>query len=126
MSSGFEGEQEDGDAPASCARAHTQRKGRDDASALCKSEWIEACKRKAREMKVHGFVQRYTGKNITFTGIDLAVSPGEEHDDTCFFTYEMLPNGLRKILEIDDGQWDGPTIVAKLIDKHRRYKLYCP
>ena len=48
---------------------------RDDASALCKSEWIEACKRKAREMKVHGFVGATSAKRQRMRASAIAVSP---------------------------------------------------
>lgn len=93
----------------------------DEQSARCKPEWIELCKKNAREHGVHTFVSEYKGPNATFTGIDLAVSPGEAHDDTCFFTFEALPDGCRRILDIDIGQYDGPTIVSKLVAKHRAY-----
>ena len=94
---------------------------RDDNSARCKEEWIETCKRKAVEHGIHNFLHEYRGPNITFTGIDLAVQPGEEHDDVAFFTYEQLPSGHRRILNIEIGQFDGPTIINMLFDAHARY-----
>ena len=94
---------------------------RDDATSRCKIEWIEACKKKAAARGIHGYVSEYRGANLTFTGVDLAVQPGEEHDDCAFFTIEVLPDGHRRILDIDVGQFDGPTIIEKLFDKHRRY-----
>lgn len=94
---------------------------RADETSQVKEEWIELCKRRAREMNHLSFVHKYDGPNMTFTGLDLAVSPGEEHDKCCFFTFEALPSGHRKILEIDIGQWDGPTIVKKILSCAQRY-----
>jgi hypothetical protein len=94
---------------------------RDDDASLCKSEWIEECKRKARELGVHSFVSKYEGPNPTFTGVDLAFKKGAHNDCTSFFTIEVLPNGLRRILEIDTGQWDAKTVVRKILDKARAY-----
>jgi hypothetical protein len=94
---------------------------RDDQTAACKAEWVERCKANAREAGFFEMVSRYEGPNPTFTGVDLAVSPGEEHDDTSFFTFEILPDRRRRVLDVETGQWDGPTIVRKLIAKQRAY-----
>lgn len=94
---------------------------RDDASARCKSEWIEACKEKARKLGVHGLVQRWRESELVFTGVDLAVGLGEEHDLSALFTFAVLPGGYRRILDIDAGRYDGPTIIRKLTQKHDQY-----
>lgn len=94
---------------------------RDDASAQCKAEWIEFCKKAGRDAKHFGMVERYEGTNATFTGVDLAVSPGEESDDCAFFTFEVMNDRRRKILDIEVGKFDGPTIIRKLISIHERY-----
>lgn len=98
---------------------------RDDGTSKCKKEYIDSCLWAARNKVNPGhlqFVSMYEGSNQTFTGVDLAVSPGEEHDDVAFFTFEVLPSGHRKILEIEVGQWPGPEIVDKILDKGKRYK----
>lgn len=94
---------------------------RDDDTARCKVEWIDECKRLAQQAEHFGLVSNYRGANLTFTGVDLAVSPGEEHDDTAFFTFELLPNGKRKILDIEIGQYPGPVTVRKIIQKQAAY-----
>jgi hypothetical protein len=95
---------------------------RDDATAMCKLAWIEACKKKARERGVHDFTSVATGgTGLVFTGVDLAVGLGEEHDDTCFFTFEVLPDQHRRILDIEVGKYDGPTIRDKAIAKQKQY-----
>lgn len=94
---------------------------RDDGTSMCKQEFIDLCKKKARDEKIFGLVSKYDGPNPTFTGLDLAVSPGEENDDTAFFTIEVRPDGMRVILDIEIGQWDGPTIIKKLFRKQEDY-----
>jgi len=94
---------------------------RDDDTAFCKQEWIDKCKAAARLEGFFEMVSEYRGGNPTFTGLDLAVSPGEENDDTAFFTFEVLPDRRRRILDIEIGQFDGPTIVRKLIAKSMAY-----
>jgi len=97
---------------------------RDDATSKCKQEYIDTCLEAAR--KAHPpcvqFVMSYDGGGQTFTGVDLAVSPGEEHDNTAFFTFEVMPSGHRRILDIEVGQWSGPEIVTKIIQKAKAYK----
>lgn len=94
---------------------------RDDGTSMCKTEYIDQCKKRARDLKIFGMVSKYDGPNATFTGLDLAVSPGEENDDTAFFTVEIRPDGTRVILDIEIGQWDGPTIIKKLFAKCAAY-----
>jgi hypothetical protein len=93
---------------------------RDDDSSYCKVEWIEQCKSEAYKRGYESFTYEKHGAN-TFTGVDLAVSPGEESDDCALFTFEVLPDGKRLILDIDVGKYDGPTMVKKIVDLHRRY-----
>lgn len=95
---------------------------RDDATARCKLDWIEKCKALARKYGVHGLVDRWDQPDAcTFTGVDLAVGQGDEHDETAFFTFAVLPNKFRRILDVEVGRFDGPTIVNKLFEKHQRY-----
>ena len=94
---------------------------RDDGTSMCRQEYIDLCKKKARDEKIFGLVEKYNGPNPTFTGVDLAVSPGEENDDTAFFTIEVRPDGMRVIFDVEIGQWDGPTIANKLFRKLEDY-----
>lgn len=89
---------------------------RSDEDAKCKREWIEHCKRRNLRM-----VSRYTGQHITVTGVDLAVGQGSQHDKSAFVTIELLPTGHRRVLDIEVGRFDGPTIVRKIIAKANAY-----
>lgn len=92
---------------------------RSDESARCKIEWIDACKSLGAGLSL---VSSYTGSNPTFTGVDLAVGQTTQHDKTAFFTFEQLPDGRRRILDVEMGQWDAPAIVRKVVEKATRYK----
>jgi len=94
---------------------------RSDEDARCKREWIERCKARAREAGVFGLVPKYDGEDATFTGVDLAVGQTDEHARTSFFTFRVMPNGVRVPLDIESGRWTGPEIVRRLADKTRRY-----
>jgi len=95
---------------------------RDDATAMCKQEWVDLCKRNARERGVFSFVSGWKNRpEPTFTGVDLAFSQRDASDDTAFFTFAVLDSGHRQILEIDAGKFDSGTILKKIADKNRRY-----
>lgn len=95
----------------------------DPAAAWCKPEWIELCKKNARDMGVYSLAERWTGDGVVIMGIDLAIQIGEHNDDTAFFTFVVLPSGHRQILDIDFGKFDGPTNIAKTSDKTTRYNI---
>lgn len=94
---------------------------RDDGTSMCKQEYIDKCLKAARDAGIFSLVSGYSGPNATFTGLDLAISPGEEHDDTAFFTFEARPDGTRVVLDIEIGQWSGPEIMKKLFIKQAAY-----
>lgn len=94
---------------------------RDDETARCKTSWIQQCKESGKGLGV-AYPSTYSGNNPTFTGVDLAVGQGKRNDLTALFTFEQLPDGKRKVLDIDIGQWDAPTIVDKVLEKTRRFK----
>lgn len=94
---------------------------RDDATAMCKSEYVELCKRQAREAGVYGFVSSCNEPGICITGVDLAIREGEEYDDSALVTFRIRPDGKRVILDIEAGQWSGPDLVRKIYQKAKAY-----
>lgn len=87
--------------------------------AMCRPEWISACKRKAREMGVHALVHRApVNGNLRFLGVDLAIKVKEHHDLTAYFAFEVLPTGHRQILWIEYGRYDLSTKLAKVKQLH--------
>lgn len=94
---------------------------RDDASAWCKVEWIEACKKLARDKGIYSMQSSYRGPYQTFTGVDLAFSQRDTSDDTAFFTFVVLPSGHRVVLDIEIGKWATPTIMEMCLAKQVAY-----
>lgn len=93
-------------------------------SPRCERQWIERCKlRGIGESQVSS----YDGPNPTYTGIDLAVGKKKDHDRTVFFTIEKMPDGSRKILNVESGKMSGPDIVKKTIQKAEAFgsKVWC-
>lgn len=95
---------------------------RDDGTSMCKAEWIERAKEKARVLGYTKLPKRPVhNKGMCFTGVDLAVSKADGADDTSILTFEILPSGDRLILDIEIGKFSGPEIVQKLVKVHDTY-----
>jgi len=94
---------------------------RDDEAAPCKEEWVSRCKEAALREGHTRMVPSYSGTNLTVTGVDLAIGQKRQHDYTAFFTYELLPDGRRKILDVEYGRFTGKEIVTKVKHKAAAY-----
>lgn len=87
-------------------------------SARCQRDWIEKCKLRGIGTTL---VHTYDGPNPVFTGLDLAIGKKGKHDKCVFFTFELLPDGSRRLLNVVSGRWSGPVIVDMTADMHVRY-----
>ena len=94
---------------------------RDESDCRCKREWLDACKAKARERGYFNMLKQYEGNNPTFTGIDIGVGFKEAHGKSVLFTFEILPDNLRRIINIVAGHWDGPTIIHHISSVTTRF-----
>lgn len=94
-----------------------EQQSTDRESQRCQDEWIERCKVPGLKLAT-----QYDGSFYTATGVDLAVAEGESNDNTAFVTVEFRPDGVRRLLDVEIGQWNGPTIVEKIIQKTKRFK----
>lgn len=90
----------------------------DAEAARCQKDWVEKCKKLGIGTTL---VRNYQGPNPVFTGLDLGIGTGGKHDLTVFFTFELLPDGSRRILNIESGRFLGPRIVEMIADMHKRY-----
>lgn len=90
----------------------------DEGAARCQREWIERCKKLGLGLSM---VSSYDGPNPTFTGLDLSLGKTTKSDLSVLFTFELWPNGIRRILNVESGRWDGATVIAKLIRAHDAY-----
>lgn len=87
-------------------------------AARCQRDWVEKCKKLGIGTKL---VHKYNGPNPVFTGLDLGIGTKGKHDLTVFFTFELLPDASRRILNITSGRYNGPRIVEMIGDMHKRY-----
>ena len=90
----------------------------DAESARCQRDWVEKCKKLGIGTSM---VHSYQGPNPVFTGLDLGIGTNGKHDLTVFFTFELLPDKSRRILNIESGRFLGPRIVEMIGDMHKRY-----
>lgn len=91
----------------------------DEKAARCQRDWVEKCKYNGMGLDL---VSEYTGSNPVYTGVDLGIGKGRRNDKSVFFTFERLPDGSRRILDVDGGKWSGPDIIDKLLSKVERYR----
>lgn len=91
----------------------------DEGAMRCQREWIEAAKREGRGLlQLLGKVDR--GLPV-YTGVDLGVGTGAKHDLTSLFTFQILDDGRRRIVDIESGRWSGPHIADRIVDKWDRF-----
>lgn len=94
---------------------------RDDADARFKREWIDVALRAGDGIPLMSQVRDLPPGHLTVTGVDLAVQQHSAADLTVLFTILVMPDGKRRVLEVDAGRWSGPDIITRLIDANRRY-----
>lgn len=95
----------------------------DEDEAACKIEWIERCKDLGIKLGHRSLVESYDGPNLTVTGVDLSLGKRTRTSHrSALFTHEVMPDGRRRILDVDVGKYPGAQIVAKIEEKVRRYR----
>jgi len=85
----------------------------------CQQDWIERCKLAGIGTSLSS---RYTGPNPTYTGVDIGIGHGKQHDRTALVTIERRPDGKKRLLDIESGRWTGPEILSRVYSKHANYK----
>ena len=94
---------------------------RDASESRFKREWIDGCMARGFGIKPTTALERLPPGYSTYTGVDLGARLHDKADLTVFFTMLLHPNGDREVLNIESGRFDGPEIVRRLVDIHRRY-----
>jgi hypothetical protein len=91
-----------------------------DATSRFKADWVERAFQSAKDVGAV-LADSYNGPNRTFTGVDLGVGQGLQHDESAIFTIMLLPDGRRQVLNIEAGRWQAPELVEKLKSTAQRY-----
>lgn len=83
-----------------------------------KREWFDRCLTAGTGLRL---VERWNPMDSpTFTGVDLSTG-GPKGDYSVFFTFTVLPDGSRRILDIRKGRWRAPEILRNAVDVYNRY-----
>ena len=94
---------------------------RDEASSLCKREWIDLCLERGNGKEMCYALSYLPQGYFTYTGVDLAVQRHAKSDKTVFFTIAVHPDGAREILNITSGRYGVDEIVDEIVLMHKRY-----
>ncbi len=94
-----------------------------DEEARFKKVWLDGCLTRGAGLDFTYALQAVPPGFFVYTGVDLATgkNPGKG-DFTCLFTIIVHPNGDREVLCIESGRWQGPEILDRIDDTHRRYQ----
>lgn len=95
-------------------------KATSDDSARVKREWVERCRAVAIEVGHPTLVKEWS-RGRAYTGVDLAVGKGKQHDKTCLYTIHVNDAGIRIPLDVETGRFTGKQILEKIADKHARF-----
>lgn len=91
-----------------------------EAGARFREEWFERAFSAAATLGV-GLVDQFGEPHPTFTGVDLGVGATAAHDESVLFTIALLPDGRRRVLEIEAGHWQAPELVARIKSARERF-----
>lgn len=102
------------------ARAY-ELKTRDDETARVKHAWLEAAKALAR---ARGYTkpQARWEQGGAFTGVDLAASRRKGSDQCSVFSFAVLADNRRLILDVDHGRFSGRALIDVVRSHHDRFE----
>jgi hypothetical protein len=92
----------------------------DDESRMCKQEYLDNAIERGRQRGYEKFEMRCDMPG-TFTGVDLAFRQEDKNDFTAFVTFNVEPDGTRKLLDVEYCKVSTQEIVNKIFDKQARY-----
>lgn len=111
---------------------------RDESDARFKREWIDLALEAGdtwpvvhtltqdvidEELAAYDAIDRLGGDSGIgiYSGVDLAVQKHAAADLSAISTIMVMPNGDRRLLNVESGRWGGPEIMARILDTHERY-----
>jgi hypothetical protein len=95
---------------------------RSDEESRFKKAWIDLCLERGEGRSLTYGLELVPEGYRTYTGVDIGVREQQGSDLTSLFTIIVHPDETREVLDIQAGRWDGPSIVDRIIDTHRRYQ----
>lgn len=85
-----------------------------------RKEWLQQCLDRGEGRPVTHSLQGIPPGYGVYTGVDLSVG-NVASDLTVLFTIIVHPDDTREVLCIESGRWQGPEIVARIMDTHDRF-----
>lgn len=102
-------------------------KARSDEESRFHQDWIDTALAKGRNVPWVNSIdeipeEERVGTKV-FTGVDLSTGKKKKKtDQTAFFTYLQYPNGMRRLLWLQSGKFNGPEIIKRVLENHERYE----
>jgi len=84
-----------------------------DLSSRFRHEWVERAFELASLRGACWESAPQAGERV-YTGVDLGVGVGAQHDLSVLFTLSVLPSGERRVLSIRSGRWRAPELVEQI------------
>jgi hypothetical protein len=91
----------------------------DEQAMRCQKDWIDKAKQAGRGM-LFDLGKPREGLPV-YTGVDIGIGDTSHHDLSSLFTFQLLEDGRRLVIDIESGRWSGPVIAEKVIEKHDRF-----
>lgn len=94
-----------------------------DQHARFQQEWLDRAVAQGKGWKMFDRAPMSAGKAWPcFTGVDLGVGEGAEHDLSCLFTIALEPGTRRRVVvDVQSGRWQAPEIVRRILDTYQRF-----
>lgn len=85
--------------------------------------WLDATMANGKGWRMFDRAPQSGGKAWpTFTGVDLGVGEGAQHDLTVLFTIAIEPGTRRRwVVDVQSGRWQAPDIINRIMDVYRRF-----
>jgi hypothetical protein len=96
---------------------------RSNESSRFQKSWIDRCllNGKGRSLMQYAPVAPSGKRYPCFTGVDLGVGQGEDHDVTVLFTISLDERWRRVVVDVQSGRWQAPEIIRRIYDVQLRF-----
>lgn len=98
---------------------------RSSTDARCSEEWVQAARERGRGVRMPADLEELADelgyRPPVFLGVDCGIGEDEGDDRSCIFAFCILPDELRRIVQVDAGRWQGPDLLDRVIEAVDRW-----
>lgn len=98
-----------------------EMKARSEADDRIQEAWVQTAKTEAIRLGHRAFATGPVGDYPVVAGCDVGVGRTERSARSAIFTFAVLPDRRRLVLDVQAGRWSGPELVSRIIATHERY-----